>query len=73
MQGIMLTYHQDKELVSLPMPEHVDELSSLVRIKLQQSFMTTINCAGRVCIQFNFLRLELNSSLTTISGSGVSC
>ena len=33
---IVPSYHQ--ELVSHPTPEHVDELSSLVRIKLQQPF-----------------------------------
>ena len=60
------SYHQ--ELVSPPMPEHVDELSSLVAMKLQQ---TDINHAGRMWIS-RFLSFTLRihsciSVLTTIS------
>ena len=39
------------ELVSHPKPEHVDVLSSLVRIKLHLS-LTAINHGGRMWIQF---------------------
>ena len=45
------------------MPEHVDELSSFVRIKLQQPSLTAINHTLYKCIQVSFL------SLMTISES----
>ena len=47
---IVHSYHQ--ELVSHPMPEHVEELSSLVRIILQQPFSDRYYHAGHVWVQF---------------------
>ena len=52
-----MAYYQ--ELVSHPMPKHVDEFSSIVRIKLQYIFLTAINQAGREWI---LLPLVFNSA-----------
>ena len=53
------------------MPEQIGELSSFVRLKLQQLFIIAINYSGHVSIHFfpsQFLNLQqFSSSLMTIS------